>query len=422
MVPRTPHRNRPGAQAALQYEQRRRFLLGAKRALVGRPALPLYLGQVATRSEIPTLKLGTSAAQSMSQRGYIAREDITALKIAVANWYVDNADGLEKGQGSTLSVDASIRYPSSPNTWQPILFSASATGAAADGTLLISDWITLSTPIPAGTVFHIRLWKRWASAGILYMASSSASFPMRNTNNGLADNLTSGVTTPNCTDGTAFSNVDANIQDGCQAIVAMTRKASILIYGTSRNVGVNDAVDASGNRGEVARSIGGSLAYINVARHADRLVWWKDNFAKRRELAAFCSHAVGDGPTNDFFNSRTFAQAKGDAAIFLPNLRSGLLGGKGGQIIHCTTAVRTNTGNTATVTGESERLLWNSDLRATNLDGLVDGCFDVDSFFDANGDGLWDNNAWHNDGVHETQAGNVALQAAGTINPALLVR
>lgn len=377
---------------------------------------PLYLGQVATRCEIPTLKLATSAAQSMSQRGYIARQEITSLQIVIANWYVDNADGLEKGQGSVLSVDASVRYPSTPNTWQQIKFSGVNTGTVADAGLLVSDVITLSTPIPSGSVFHIRLWKRWASANILYMASSSASFPPRNTNNGFADNLTSGVTTPNCTDGTAFSNVDANIQDGCQAIIANTGLESVFIYGTSRNVGVNDAVNASGNRGVFPRSLGATLPYINASRHADRLMWSASNFAKRLQLAAYCKHASGDGGTNDFFNSRTAAQVEADLTTFVTNLRGAIQGGK---IYHGTTEVRTDSGNTATVTGEAERLLFNTWLRAGN--GGVDGYFDVDAFFDANANGLWDDNSWHNDGVHQTQAGNLAIQSAGTINPAVLV-
>jgi hypothetical protein len=380
------------------------------------PAPTIYLGQVATRCEIPTLKLATAAAQSMSQRGYIARQEITSLQIVIANWFVDNADGLEKGQGSILSVDASVRYPSSPNTWQQIKFSTLDTGLVADAGLLVSDVLTLSTPVPAGSVFHIRLWKRWALPNILYMASSSASFPMRNTNNGFADNLASGVTTPNCTDGTAFANGDSNIQDGCQAIIANTTLNSVFIYGTSRNVGVTDAVNAAGDRGVFPRSLGDTLPYINGARHADRLMWSASNYAKRLELAAYCKHAAGDGSTNDFFNSRTAAEVEADLTTFVTNLRAVIQGGK---IYHGTAEVRTNSGNTATVTGEAERLLFNTWLRAGN--GGVDGYYDVDAFFDANANGLWDDNSWHSDGVHQTQAGNLALKTAGTINPAVLV-
>ena len=73
----------------------------AFQAQAGKHGSIAYEGNVATRAAIPD-SFNASAKQSSSRDGHYARDTITALEIAIPNFYASN--GGENGVGATATV------------------------------------------------------------------------------------------------------------------------------------------------------------------------------------------------------------------------------------------------------------------------------------------------------------------------------
>src|ERR1017187_6734104 len=73
----------------------------------------VYTGQVATRTFVPQF-IDTTNKQFNSRSFHIARDTITALQIAVPNWYVGS--GTETSIAQTATITASIEYPAATFT------------------------------------------------------------------------------------------------------------------------------------------------------------------------------------------------------------------------------------------------------------------------------------------------------------------
>lgn len=128
--------------------------------LEARPAgmLPsLYLGQVATRCHLAKQTSGTPK-QMMCRSWHVACDDIVAIRIAEANWYL-NASMVETGLGANMVVSAAIEYPL--NVCGRLLWGGAATGTAPTLTTLVSDALTVT--IPRGAMFAVRRYITCAS-------------------------------------------------------------------------------------------------------------------------------------------------------------------------------------------------------------------------------------------------------------------
>lgn len=79
---------------------------------------------------------------------------VTALAIVLPGWYVDGTN--ESSLPNNYTATASIEYPA--GTFTQVTWSSSTSATVTPGTNLISDYVTLTTPIPAGSQFWVRIY------------------------------------------------------------------------------------------------------------------------------------------------------------------------------------------------------------------------------------------------------------------------
>lgn len=393
----------PVKEAVLQL-QRRRPLGG-----VSKP----YLGQVATRTWIPNNFFATNK-QQMSRVFHYARDNITSLQIVLPNFKIVSAGAPnmgESGPGATATVTASIEYPT--GTFTQVLFSGVASGTIADGGMIISDPVSVS--IPNGAKFFSRVWYS-CSTGVIYSGYAT---------NGMStgDGFIGGVTTADLTMGGTVTQTTNVIGVVPAAIIAMTRNKSVATIGDSRCFGLNDTGDASGDVGELARSIGPSLAYINLGVPSDRAIDFTtgSHSTNRQTLMGYCSSRVCAYGINDLANSSS-------ASAIIAALQT-IAGYKTSPMWQATIAPRTTstdswatTGNQTAFAQNSTRVSLNGSIRS-GISGLA-GYFEIaDVDESARDSGFWVVNGSANyattDGIHENQAQNLRIAASGAINPAV---
>lgn len=339
----------------------------------------------------------------------------------------------EAGTGGSAQFRASIEYPA--GTFTQVLFSGVATGTAADNTTLISDEVTVS--IPEDAQFWVRIWCD-ASVGIAFLNSGGISPTTSVCANaasgydlgealafaasGISDQTMSGTITATTTSATAPIVCPV-------AILGYTSRASVYILGDSRAFGAGDTFDSAGDTGEVARSIGGDLGYINAGCYGDRSDNYILSHARRVELAQWCSHIVCEMGINDL---RSGSGGNSTAAALETRLQT-IYGYFTGTPIYQTTvgprATSTDswatTANQTTDSNNAARVTFNDDVRA----GLatVEGYFELaDCIESARNSGKWKvtggANGYTTDGLHENRAGYLLVPAANAVPPATFTR
>ena len=104
------------------------------------------------------------------------------------------------------------------------------------------------------------------------------------------------------------------------AIVSKTTLPSFAIVGDSLAYGNFDDADDSGDVGIVARGIGPSFGYVNLACGNDRAIDFLRSHRQRLELGLFASNIIIQYGLNDFASNRTGYQVLADrtaiAALF----------------------------------------------------------------------------------------------------------
>jgi hypothetical protein len=277
----------------------------------GSGVLSPYTGQIATRSSVPVATNGTNK-QMMSRSRHLCQQAVTSLQILVPNFYVTTA-GVETALGATSTVTASIEYPA--GTFTQVLFSASSSGTVPDGGMLLSDAVAVT--IPRGVYFFVRMYIT-NTAGIYFGNHGIIDF-------GNGEGFNYGVS--GIVDQTLGGTVINKDSIDCVyplAIIGITNRASVAIIGDSRGYGQNDTnSDSTGDRGEIARSVGPNYAYINLSVPGDKAQTWIANSTQRRLVAAYCNRYPVQLGINDLTASRTSAQLITDFATIF-----GLLGGK----------------------------------------------------------------------------------------------
>ncbi|GGO97105.1 SGNH/GDSL hydrolase family protein [Stakelama pacifica] len=269
-----------------------------------------YPGQVATRCY--TNNFASPRKQANANSMHIAREAMfTMPQIAFANWYVSTASYAETGSGGTASFQAKIQYPIG-SKWQTVRWNGEdGSPVVADGaTSPLSDaGVPLATPIPDGAAFLIHVHAEGEVATVLTYSSA-------------IDRRTAYDRMTLATSGLADSTSIDNVQDGALitpcAILYPTRKPTVLICGDSRGFGFGDMMDGSGDLGEMARSIGPRLGYINACLYGDRLDMFMAGHAQRAALSDYCSHILCNYGINDMQSlpQRTADQIEADIQGF----------------------------------------------------------------------------------------------------------
>lgn len=387
------------------------MLIGSSMAITGRArrCAAQYEGQVATRSSMPNEKAGGGLTQVNARKYHYARDNITSLKLIYANWYSQ-----EIAIGASATIEASVEYPA--GTFNRVTFSGANQGTIPNGGQLVSDLITLSTPIPNGAKFYTKMFQTCATG-----------FPYNGRNGDTAngDNIAFAVSglTSNVMSATLPANAALNFCAGPVGIIANTSKASVILLGDSRQFGYSDvATGTSGDAGECARSIGPSLAYINAGVSGERGTNYVGQSTNRNALAQYCSHVVSNYGVNDSFG--LIAAATTYAALAsIRNLNPS-------KPFYQTTIPTETTStdswatlnNQTSVNGESICLTLNSLIRANT--NAFTGIFDIEGV--VNDLNATPARAWiptyTADGVHELTAGNLAIQSSGIINPVVFTR
>ncbi|RWI35452.1 hypothetical protein [Mesorhizobium sp.] len=381
----------------------------------------LYLGQVATKIRIPTSR-STTNKQANSRTHHFARDHITALKIELPNWYwVRSTAGPETNGGGNITYKASIEYPA--GVFTQVTFSGATSAIVASGASVLSDFVNVN--IPKGASFWVRVYAVAATA--IVFTDGNAGFPQRDDANGEAyAYAASGVS-----DLTMGGTITSNIVGGADpifcpsAIVAQTRNPSVLIIGDSRDWGFNDLYDASGDLGDLARSIGPAFGYINVAGSGDKFSAFISVSAKRRALAQYCSHVV-IGDAINALRSGGSGQNKTAAAVlaelqtvlgFFPDKRcfTTTLGGP-----NTTSTDNWATVENQTVNANSAQIIAYNDAIRAGVPGCI-GYFEIaDQVESARNSGKWRVNGNPNgftlDGLHTGQAGYLAIKNSGAID------
>lgn len=380
--------------------------------------LPSYLGQVATRTLVPS-NTATLNKQFSTRRYMFARDNITSLQLVIPNWYVKTATtGAETAQGGTMTVTASIEYPA--GVYTQVLFSGVPSSVIANGDTLVSDACSVS--IPRGAKFFVRMFVQ-CETGVIFANGSQI---VDTTNGDFSRYAASGLSDVTM-GGTAPTTVDNANTFTAAAVIAYTRRQSIFLMGDSLTAGSGDSVsDTTGDNGILARSVGPSFAYINAGCPGDRAYWAAANYTKRAALASYCSHVVCALGTNDFYaGSKTSAQTK----TAVESLKTMAAASKPFFVTTITPRTTSTdswatTANQTAVAGNTNRVTYNGVVRAGSISGAA-GFFEIaDVVESARDSGLWKVNAsasWYTaDGTHGTNTAYQAVRDAGPINPVVL--
>lgn len=385
--------------------------------------LSSYLGQVAKRSWILNRKPGSTFKQGRGKLGQINVEAVTSIQLVFANWFVScyyNATPtyLETGSGGNATWAAAIEYPA--GTFTQVKFGGSATGSVADGANLISDALTIS--IPANTQYWIHSFQQQIDTGfIVYNGADVGTDPGAVTNTSLwgdkCDSAASGMTDITMS-GSGYTNNLTGSQIGPILVLANMTKPSVMMFGNSIDFGQNGAIDALGVEGITARSLatGNYLGLLNMGISGDQWSKVVTSKAKRQALAAYFTHIVFGGFTNDSAAGRTSAQILADLqtvyALFPSQQKYQITtppygSGAAGTNVAATNGVRV-TANTAQKAGVAN-ILATFDVAGVLESPTVSGTWQYAGDYDAAG-------------THPSQQGYIRVANSGVINPALLTR
>jgi lysophospholipase L1-like esterase len=322
--------------------------------LVQRPAT---VRQVAGRSYLPGNYSATTSMMTRSwQRAYVP---VSAIKIAIPNWYVNTTTGGEVGFGGVLTATASVEYPK--GTFTRITFGGGQTsGTTADFTTLWSDLTPLGFTIPANAYFRIAI----------YMANPVG---LANMNYAFASDRGRG-------DEFAYNGADHTMDATVQgsgttsayypaAVLAMSDRPVWFVIGDSLAAGINETItDPSGGRGFVGRALAKLGPYLNYGVPGDYAQWFVAGHARRLELLQAAGVTAGFDlyGSNDIYNGRTSAQLTADRATirgYLPsiNIYDGTVTPRTASNDNWKTAANQTISNTTTNT---QRVTFNTGVRA----------------------------------------------------------
>lgn len=373
--------------------------------------------QFATRCSVPNFRNPANTA-ARSRSAHISRSNVTSLKLLFPNYYVDGmlmgSTFAETSTGATASISAAIEYPA--GTFYRVKFSGSNNGAIPAGGTLLSDAVTVT--IPTGATFWVRS-VFIGSGGIFDTGTGGENSPaiFNSTNFGEATDVN---TSADNTMGGAYGGTGAaGYIYRPLAIVSQVTASAALIIGDSRCHGSGGVADASGDYGEIARSVGASFGYTNYSMGSFAPTNLIASHTRFVALAPYYTHLICQLGINEFnFTSLTAAQ-------IVANLQT-IWGYFPGKIICQSTfpPITTSTDGWVTVANQTvnayntKRIAVNGLLRGipAGLNVLYEIADVVESARDS---GKWKVTGYTNDGVHESAGGYQSIVISGAIAPDL---
>ncbi len=370
-----------------------------------------YEGVVATGCKVLTQTYSVNKWITTASR-HSARGDIHGLRVAFANWYVNDAQA-EVSPGSPIFLRAAIEYPRGVVT--PLRFAGVGNTTINAGETKFTDWLP-EISIPDGETFFIRTFVECPN-GIIY-------------SNHVPGYMQAGETVAGAPDYTNFSTPlqtsPFNLGYAPLAILGLTKKSTIVLLGDSIAEGYDDTTDYyRGNGGYMLRSLEEKHAIISLAKSGDSAFKWLTNNSKRAALIQFTSHMVIEYGSNDLTSGRSAAALQADIETIINAYK---------KPTHvCTVGPCTNSSNgwidaagQTPYASEPQRLLFNNVVRAGAVKGAI-GYFDVaDALETFRNSGLWVTNGVANyytdDGVHPSPKGHDRVQALGAVSTSRIKR
>lgn len=363
-----------------------------------------YTGQVATRCYVPS-GIDSTNKQFNSRSWHIARDNIASLQVIFPNWYVVQG-GAETNIGGSGTLTGAVEYPS--GTFTQLLWNGATSISVIDGANAVSDLLTLAIPI--GATFFVRFFYTGAVASVFSInnADTTRGDALNVAASGLSDLTLGGTITHN-------SGVNHFVPAG---IIARTIVPSVAIIGDSIGHGTGDTVDATGDMGTIARSVGPSFGYINMAVSSDRAQLFKVSFAKRVALASYCSHVINQYGRNDFNANRTSAQLAADIQT---------INGLFPQPMIITTICPTSTSSDSWATAGNQTTAGSNTARSTYNTAVRAGVAGVSHFAEvanvletSQNSGIWNAPSYTTDGVHPSHAASLLL--VGVVSSSWITR
>jgi hypothetical protein len=372
-----------------------------------------YKGIVATRGYVSNLLVGgANATWVMNRSFHIARDNISAgtLQVVWGNYLSNYGGDSTYGPGT---YKAAIEYPA--GTITPCTFSGAATGTVAGGTDAITD--PCGPAVPDGATFWVRMLYTNPN-GIAYVTSITMDDLTR-------EQFAFGTGTPvDAVNGGTITTTSGGLWIRPLALVAPTTNTSICIIGDSRAEGIADAVtDATGDIGEITRSIGPVYGYTDLAVSGESAEAAVTQLANRSRMFNYCSHVIDEYGIIDL----ALAEAPGDIATARTALAR-----MSGKPTYGTTlpAWTTSTDNWATLANQTTEYNTNAfnSLVRSGISGET-GYFDVIAGLDPSDlqkfpVGPAPGTAFYStlDGIHENSTGDLIIRNSGVITPSILQR
>lgn len=409
-----------------------------------------YVGQVAGQCTIPRSSSGTST-QLIARTRHWLRAGVNYVRVAFPNVIcADNSGGLETSLGTTASVSA---YLIAGGTNSAGAISGGGTpvqvtwGGASSVTLADKSVDQLSDVIVITAAKDTVLWSQCSyenAAGIIYDVGASGTEALDSTNGEILRIAASGLDLSQINSKAAWTGGTSttNHRYGPILIVSDTIEPAVLVAGTSISVGTSESAKGTpgapaasgeiGDRGIVARSIGGVFAYTKIAQGGSRLAHFlvEANRTVRMRLAPYFSHVIIDGPTNDlggggYTPAQVVASMQAFAALFP------------GKVIFGGTVLPRTTGAWTAADG-SDQTTSTINNWATNepaLNALIRaGVTGYAGYFDYNAAARLGSNElrWHADGstaalmtadgLHPSTYGSQRVRSQGVVNTAVILR
>lgn len=376
-----------------------------------------YLGFVATRCGVAH-RQNVALSSICGRTAHVATDNIVAIKLLSGNWFVDEdiiggsgGTYLEKGTGSSQTRTASIEYPA--GTINRIKWSGATSILETSGqNNVLSDWCSVS--IPKGATFWSCENVSGNTSGIAFLTGvGNNEFDVVDGDKTRLDGTDStGVPGASWTDGGSYgTGQGATGGYGIfpLGLLATTQRGSVMAIGSSRTEGIYDTANTHG-MGITCRALGDlGVGYVNAGVSGDSHARFIASHANRLTLAAYCSHVLIEGPTNDVLTIEATVEANIQTIL-------GYFAGKKRLLTTCDTET-SSTDNWKTVANQTvtkDFTTVNSYIRShpSNCDGVIDLTAVTMTSNKWNADGSTAK-LWTYDGTHEQAYACQHISASG---------
>jgi hypothetical protein len=351
-------------------------------APVGSGIAPNYIGEVATRTQVPNVDGAQNPGQILARTFHYARQTLTTLSVVFPDFWVLHGNGEMPGSTGNMTIHASVEWPVGTFTMLPC---HGVQGCiATSGGMVQTDFVKLPTLIPNGAKFYI--WEWSSSVGSPY--NQFVQPQTQAAANG--EYLQVGTTEPDLTltGGTLTQSISGRYIFPV-AIVAPTMRAAGCLIGDSRLMGYQDQQnDASGSVGTVERGLDQQFPTINMGIPSDTASSIGiGSWVNREALGHFCSFGVDTNGANDISSNAVPATIAANRTLIAQGFPGLTMYGVTIEGEPTSTDSWATTANQTAMANEANRITFNALVRA-GIPGEVD-YFDLAHMIDPTDSGKW---------------------------------